>query len=110
MVILLLLRLHARGPDLLGINDDDIVAAVHVGREGRLVLTAQTVGDDRGETPDNQPVRIDEHPFFLDFLGFRRIGLHLSVPMPVQMPRKYRCKPARSRKTLYFSGILCVVP
>jgi tRNA(Ile)-lysidine synthase len=50
----LLLALLAGEVDLLGIDDDDMVAAIHVRRESRLVLAAQPVGDDGGHTADDQ--------------------------------------------------------
>jgi hypothetical protein len=40
--------------DLVGIDDDDVVAIVDMRGEGRLVLAAQAVGDDGGETADDE--------------------------------------------------------
>src|SRR5262249_52448524 len=41
---------------LFGIDDDDIVAAIHMRRIGGLVLAAQPGRDDRGEPAQHQPV------------------------------------------------------
>jgi len=59
--------------DLLGIDHDDVVAAIHVRRVGRLVLAAQAHGDDRSESAQNQAVGVDQQFF----------GWHLSPPSMV---------------------------
>lgn len=76
-VVGFILALVAGKNDFLGIDDDDVVATVHVGGKGGLVLATQAVGDDRGCPADNQSIGVDQHPLLLDILGFRRIGLHL---------------------------------
>ncbi len=45
-------RLVAGQHDLLGVDDDDVVAAIHVRREAGLVLAAQPHRDQRREPPD----------------------------------------------------------
>ena len=62
--------------DLRRVDDDDVVADVHVGREDRLVLAAQDGGDLRGQASENQAAGIDHVPAAHDVLGLRRIGLH----------------------------------
>jgi hypothetical protein len=56
-VILLVGVLLAGQDRLVGIDDDDIVAIVDVRGEGRLVLAAQAVGDNGGETADDEICR-----------------------------------------------------
>ena len=59
---------------LLGVDDDDVVAVIHVRSERRLVLAAKPERDDRGEPPDDEPARVDQDPFLLDLAGLGRIG------------------------------------
>jgi hypothetical protein len=75
VVIDLLVALAAGEHHLLGVDDDDVVAIVHVRGEGGLVLAAKTQRDDRGEAADDEPLGVDQHPFLLDVGGFRRISL-----------------------------------
>ena len=65
--------------DLLGIDDDDIVAAIHMGCEGGLVLAAQPHRDDRGESAQDQAVGIDQQPFLVDVRRFGGKGFHGSI-------------------------------
>jgi hypothetical protein len=74
LVIFLLLELAAREADLVGVDDDDMVAAIDMRRVARLVLAAQNVRDDRGDAADDQPVRIDQRPFLLDLGRLCRLG------------------------------------
>ena len=64
VVVHLLLALAAGEDHLVGVDDDDVVAAVDMGREGRLVLAAQTHGHERSETADDEALRVD-HTHFL---------------------------------------------
>ena len=73
-IIDLLLALAAGQHHLVGVDDDDVVAVVHVRGEGRLMLAAQAQGDDRGEAPDDEPLGVDQHPFLFNVGGLRRIG------------------------------------
>src|SRR5690606_36257806 len=66
---------------LVGVDDDDIVAHVHVRGESRLVLATQAHGDDRGEEAQNNALGDDQDPLLLDLRRFRGIGFHLSVPL-----------------------------
>ena len=66
VVVDLLLALAAGQHDLLGVDDDDVVAVIDVRGVGRLVLAAQAHGDDRGEPADDQAGGVDQHPFLLD--------------------------------------------
>src|SRR6516225_3738701 len=72
------LTLVAGQLDLLGIDDDDVVATIHVRRVGRLVLAAQATGDDRSEPAQHQAVGVDQQPRLVDIGGFGGEGLHRS--------------------------------
>src|SRR5919112_3225747 len=50
VVVHLLLALAAGEHHLVGVDDDDVVAAVDVGRVVRLMLATQAHGNDRSET------------------------------------------------------------
>ena len=62
--------------DLRRVDDDDVVADVHVGREDRFVLAAEDGRDLRGQASENQAAGIDHVPAAHDVLGLRRVGLH----------------------------------
>src|SRR5262245_30859380 len=55
-------ELAAGQPHLLGVDDDDVVAAVDMRRERRLVLALEPHGDDRREPAEHDPLRIDQQP------------------------------------------------
>ena len=74
LVVGLLTALVAGEADLLDVDDHDVVAAIDVRGEARLVLAAQDVGDDRGEAADDQPLGIDQVPFLLDLGRLDRPG------------------------------------
>ena len=74
LVIGLLLQLVARQLDLAGVDHDDMIAAIDVRGEARLVLAAQMVGDDHGETPDHQSFGIDQMPLLFHLGRFDRPG------------------------------------
>ena len=71
-------ELATRQHHLLRVDDDDVVAAIDMGRVGRLVLAAQPQSDDRGEPADDEALRVDQHPSLLDLGWLGRIGLHLA--------------------------------
>ena len=48
--------------DLVGVDDDDVVTGVDVGREDRLVLAAQDVGDLGGQAAEHQALGVDDVP------------------------------------------------
>src|SRR5690606_21789528 len=56
-------HLLAGEADLLGVDDDDIVTAIDMRGEARLVLAAQDIGDERRDATNHQPVGIDQMPF-----------------------------------------------
>ena len=61
---------------LLGIDHDDMVAAIHVRGVGRLVLATQDVRQDAGEPAENEAVGVDDVPLLLDFGRLQIEGLH----------------------------------
>ena len=67
-VILLVLGLVSGHAQLLDIDDDNIVAGVHVRGEDWLVLAAQTVRDLAGKAPEHLVRGIDNVPVALDFV------------------------------------------
>ena len=75
-VVLLLLLLAPRDLHLVGIDDDDVVTHVEVGRVGRLVLAAQDTRYLGGQTAKNPVGGVDYEPLAIDFAFFRQIGFH----------------------------------
>src|SRR5690606_25009127 len=75
-VIDLVAELLAGQLDLLGIDDDHVVAAIAMRRVDRLVLAAQAVGDERGQTAEHHAFSVDQKPLLLDLGRFRRAGFH----------------------------------
>src|SRR5690606_35372189 len=76
----LVIELLAGELHLVGIDDDDVVAHVLVGGEGRQVLAAQTGRDDRGQTANDETFRVDQNPLLLDLASLGRVGFHYWVP------------------------------
>src|SRR5262249_35146799 len=110
VVIDLLLQLAAGQHDLLGVDDDDIVTAVDMGRVARLVLAAQPQRDDRGEAADDQALPIDHHPLLLDFGRLGRIGLHwvaseIVLRTACRVRRRARLYPAPDSRSTPFGEI-----
>ena len=62
--------------DLLGVDDDDVVAAVDVGRVDRLVLALEAGGDQSGQPADDEAVGVDQDPLLLHLTGFGDVGPH----------------------------------
>src|SRR6185312_15657977 len=59
-----------------GVDHDDVVAAIHMWREGRLVLAAQAQRDDGSKAADDETFGVDQHPLLLDLGRFGRVGFH----------------------------------
>ena len=74
MVIHLLLELVACENGLVGVNDDDMVAAVGIGRKGRLVLAAQQNGGLGGYAAHRLACCIKHIPIAGDIARLRHIG------------------------------------
>src|SRR5664279_1147204 len=70
VVIDLLVALAASQNHFFGIDDDDVVAIVHMWREGWLVLAPQPQSDQRGKPSNDEPVGVNHHPFFFNVRSF----------------------------------------
>src|SRR5437762_4407255 len=75
-VVHLVVELVPRDRDLLRVHDDDEVAGVDVGRELRLALAAQAVGDLRRESAEGLALGVDDVPVALNLARFGAVGLH----------------------------------
>ena len=69
----LVLELAARDPDLLGIDDDDVVTGVDMGRINGLVLAPQAVRQGRSQPAQGLALGIDDIPVAADRLWLGRI-------------------------------------
>ena len=75
-----LVRLVAGDAHLGGVDHDDVVAAIDMRGELRLVLAAQAVGDDDGEAAEHDALGVDQHPVLLHLRRFQR-GVVFSIAM-----------------------------
>ena len=62
-------------PDLVGVDNDDIIAAVHVRSIAWLVLSAKHKSYSGSKTSEHQIGSIDENPLFLDIASLERYCL-----------------------------------
>ena len=81
-------RMIPRGP-LGRVDDDDMVAAVDMGRIGREVLAAKAHRNDGGETTDDQTLGVDHDPLLRHLGGLCRKRFH--VRKSVKMEIGARC-------------------
>jgi hypothetical protein len=88
VIVDLLLALAAGEHHLVGVDDDDVVAAIDVGRVARLVLAAQAHGDDRGEAADDKAGGVDDDPLLVDVGGFQGKGFHRFDPYGLQFGKR----------------------
>ena len=102
VVVDFLLQLVAGQQHLGGVDDDDVVAAIHMGRVGGLVLAAQAHGDDRGQPADHQPFGVDQDPLLLDLGGLGRVGFH--GIFSCEDARRIRGSPAKVNRKCRNSG------
>jgi len=70
------LRLVTADGDLVGVDDDDEVTAVDVGRERRLVLAAQQIGSCHGEPAEPHVGGVDDVPRTRGVTRLRRVRRH----------------------------------
>ena len=68
-------RFTAGNAHFLSVDDDDIVAAVHVRRIGGFVFAAQNVGHFSGESTKVLAFGVDQIPFLIDFGSLENEGL-----------------------------------
>ncbi len=64
-------HLFAGKAHLVGVDDDNVVAAFHVGRISRLVLAAEQNGDFRAQTAKGLVGCVDHHPLVFYALRIR---------------------------------------
>ena len=81
----------ARQGDLAGVDNNDRIARVDMGRVGRQMLTAQTQGDTACQPPQDQPVGINDDPLAVLFSAFqgrsRGFARPISMTAGRRMPR-----------------------
>ena len=85
-VDLLHLGLARAEDDLVGVDHDHVVAHVHVGGEGRLVLAAEDAGDLGGHATEGLALSVEDKPIPLDRFGLRgdsAVGGHERSPRGV---------------------------
>ena len=76
--VILLVTLVAGHLDFLTVDHDNIVAHIHVRREGRLVLATQAHCDNRRKTAQNNAFSVDNDPFLVDIRRCRGKSSHNS--------------------------------
>ena len=74
--VLLLELLATRDADLLGVDDNDEVAGVNMGRVLGLVLPAKDGGALRGKAAQDDVFCVDQVPLALDFAGLCAVRFH----------------------------------
>ena len=62
---------------LVGVDHDDVVAVVDVGRVGGAILAHQDHRQIAGQAPDDFVAGIDQPPLRLDLAGPGHVGFHL---------------------------------
>lgn len=55
--------------DLVGVDDDDVAAAIEVGRKVSFVLAAKNLSDNRTETTEHLIGGVDQHPLLFDIVS-----------------------------------------
>jgi hypothetical protein len=63
--------------DFFSVNDDHVVAHIHVWCERRLVLATQAHGDDARKTAQNNAFSVDDDPFLVDIAWGGGKGFHV---------------------------------
>ena len=82
--VLLLVSLRPGELDLGGVDHDDEVAAVHVRREGRLVLAADELGHGAGQPAERHAGGVDHMPVVADVVRRGGKGLHGPLTLGVR--------------------------
>ena len=75
-VVDLVCVLVARENNLLGVDDDDVVAAVDVRGVDGLVLALEASGDQRRKPANDEAVRVDQDPLLIYLAGLGDEGRH----------------------------------
>ena len=71
IAIIFVFKLLACEDNVFAVDDDDVIAAIHMGREGRLVLAAKQHGSLSSHTTEGLTGGINDIPFSLDFVCLR---------------------------------------
>ena len=74
--VLLLLELAAGDLHLGRVDDDDVVAGIHMRRERGLVLAADDAGDFGREATEHHALGVYDEPALLDVAGTRGVRFH----------------------------------
>ena len=72
--------LAAGYPDLVAVDDHDVIAHIHVRRVFRLVLSAQAVRDFSREAAERLVFSIDDEPVVLNIACLGAVGFHDLCP------------------------------
>src|SRR6478609_2640781 len=90
--------------DLAGVDDNDEITGIDVGRVSGLVTAAEDIGGFNGETAQHLAFGIDQIPLGLHCLFLGQIGFHLrkgakgkDSVLPCQHPTFHILKPTRNR-------------
>ncbi len=75
-VELLVLKFTASQFDFFGIDDDDVIATIHVRGKHRFVFTTKTVGNNGCKAAKDDVFCVDHEPFALDVARCRSEGFH----------------------------------
>lgn len=78
MKIHFLFRLPAGDLDLRGVDDDDVIAGIHVGSVHRLMLAPDYPGDLSRKATEHHATRIDDVPLMLDIPRGGGVSLHIT--------------------------------
>ncbi|MNP13391.1 hypothetical protein D3C76_1056700 [compost metagenome] len=76
MVVHLVGGFGASDTNLLGVDDDDVVAGINVRGVFRLVLATQTASDLGSQTTQGQASSVDNEPVALNSFWFRGKSFH----------------------------------
>ena len=76
VVIEFVLELGTGNADFVCVDDDDVIAGVHVRGEDGFVLSTQAMGNSGRQTAEDFVARVDDKPIALDGGRCSRKGLH----------------------------------
>src|SRR3546814_11048483 len=98
LVVNLVLQLLARELHLVGVDHDDIVTAIHMRGEARLMLAAQDAGDDRCGAADDQSFGVNEKPFLFHSRDRKSVGSGKSVSVRLDLGGRRIIKQKKKNK------------
>jgi hypothetical protein len=101
-IVFLVETLVAGHDHLAGVDHHDVIARVNVGRELRLVLAAQAVGNLGSQAAQNFVISINHEPVALNFMRFCGKGFH-DPPLHRGQSRKaghFNCAPRTKSNTV----------